>query len=88
MHMNIGTLKPSESDPTHDHTPTDGVEPSLKVRVMKMGFQAEGTSQKNLGEILGKSSGQRPRFIRRSKSWKRELTINMNIAPVSIPPIQ
>ncbi len=26
--------------PTPDHTPANGVEPSLKIRVMKMGFQA------------------------------------------------
>jgi len=42
--------------PTPDHTPTNGVEPSLKVRVMKMGFQAAISHKGLLKNKLGENS--------------------------------
>ncbi len=38
--------------PTPDHTPANGVEPVLKVRVMKMGFQAAISHKGVLKKII------------------------------------
>jgi len=61
-----------DTPPTPDHTPANGVEPVLKIRVMKLEFQAaishKGVLKKNWGKFLGKATGLGSRFIRRNRN--------------------